>query len=277
MTTIGFIGTGNMTTAMLAGMRSMPDLGEFRIVLYDVDREKALALARDTAEVAESIGALTSASDLIFLAVKPQDITAVLGEIAPQYTSQKTIVSIAAGIGAETIRAAAGESARVVLAMPNTPMLLGRGAIALAAPEDPADGHFALVRRIFGSCGHTEIIPADKMCEIIPYGGSAPAFIYRYALEFAATAPSYGIDPGAALRLFCHSLIGSAEMMLRGDDTPQELIARVSSKGGTTVAGLSAMDERDLKGLVGETVARCVDRARELSGAPALGMASKKS
>lgn len=201
----------------------------------------------------------------VFLAVKPQQLDEVLAEIAPVVTEDKVIVSICAGITDEYIASKTIGGAKVVLVMPNTPLLLGEGATALSRSDTVTDEEFGFVMSIFSSCGICAVVPKDKMKEIIAVNGSSPAFIYLYAQSFIEYAKRVGIDEEAAVQLFAKSLIGSAKMITDSGKTIDELITMVSSKGGTTIAGLEKLREGGLDAAVQACCEACTNRAYELS------------
>ena len=149
--------------------------------------------------------------------------------------------------------------------MPNTPLLLGEGATALSHSESVTEEEFAIICGIFGCCGVYAVIPKDKMKEIIAINGSSPAFIYLYAESFIKYAKSVGIDEEVAKKLFAKSLIGSAKMITDSGNTIEKLIEMVSSKGGTTIAGLEKLREGDLDEAVQNCCKACTARAYELS------------
>ena len=155
--------------------------------------------------------------------------------------------------------------AKVVLVMPNTPLLLGEGATALSRSDSVTDEEFELVCNIFGSCGMYAVISKDKMKEIIAINGSSPAFIYLYAQAFVEYAKSVDIDETVARDLFAKSLIGSAKMITDSGKSLDELIEMVSSKGGTTIAGLEKLREGGLPKAVEDCCKACTKRAYELS------------
>ena len=203
--------------------------------------------------------------EIVLLAVKPQNIEKVLTEMAPHYTSEKIIVSIAAGISAACIRRLIGcEKAKVVLVMPNTPMLIGYGAVAMSHDDLVTTEEFCFVKDIFSSAAKVEEIPAHLMNEVIPINGSSPAFIYLFAKLVSEYSDKLGIPYETANRLFCNTLIGSAQMMLQSDKTHQQLIDMVTSPGGTTFAMLDALKECDFAHAVDESFDRCIKRAYEL-------------
>lgn len=265
MTNVGFIGCGNMGFAIMKGILSA-DIGS-DIKLYAFDKSEA-ALEKAVAAGVVGLGSapeVVGSCKYVFLAVKPQQLDEVLEEIASQVTEDTVIVSICAGITDDYIRSKTIPDAKVVLVMPNTPLLLGEGATALAMGDRCTDDEFGLVCDIFSSSGKVAVIGKDKMKEIIAINGSSPAFIYLYAQAFIDYAESVGIDREVAKELFSQSLIGSAKMMTDSGKTITELITMVSSKGGTTLAGLEKLREGGLHKTVEECCKACTKRAYELS------------
>lgn len=262
MKKLGFIGVGNMGGAILKGIEGK--LGNTAVFAYDANPEKLENITLMGATAAGSAKEIADKCGYILLAVKPQHLAEVLGEIKPSVTENTVFISICAGISAEFIRERTIPNAKVVLVMPNTPMMLGCGASAMSCDDTVTDEEFAFARKIISSCGITEVIPTDKMKEIIAVNGSSPAFIYLYAKGFVDYADSVGIDKGAALRLFAQSLIGSAKMLTESGMTVDELIKQVSSPGGTTIAGLDKLYEGDLTGDVKRACEACTKRAYEL-------------
>ncbi|MDE7363189.1 MAG: pyrroline-5-carboxylate reductase [Oscillospiraceae bacterium] len=264
MTKLGFIGVGNMGGAIIKGINGK--LGNTAVFAYDSNEEKLKDLRFVGATAAPSVFEIAKKCDYILLAVKPQQLDGVLADIKSAANEGVVIISICAGISAEYIRERTFANAKVVLVMPNTPMMLGVGASAMSRDGMVSDDEFAFARKIIGSCGITEVIPADKMKEVIAINGSSPAFIYVYAKGFVQYAQSVGIDPGAALRLFAQSLIGSAKMMTESGMTVDELIKQVSSPGGTTLAGLEVLEHSGLVHTAINACEACTKRAYELGG-----------
>ena len=265
---LGFLGAGNMGTAMMRGIAAS-DLcksGEInQIYAFDTDAEKLKKLADAGIQSCESAQALCDTVDFLVLAVKPQVLGGVLDAL--RIRSEQVIISICAGISAEFIRSHTIADARIILCMPNTPLMLGLGATALAKCEGITDPEFQLAMQMFATCGIAEEIPENKMREIIAVNSSSPAFLYLYAKGFLDYAKSEGLDDGAALRLFAQAMIGSAKMMTDSGYSIDELIKMVSSPGGTTLAGLSELYDGDLTGTVRKCCEHCTDRAYELAGA----------
>lgn len=262
MTKLGFIGVGNMGCAIIKGANGK--LGNTAVFAYDADPAKLSGLTEYGATAADSIRELAEKCDYLLLAVKPQQLDGVLSEVKPVLREGTVIISICAGISAEYIKERTAPQAKVVLVMPNTPMMLGAGASAMSRGEGVSDAEFAFARKIIGSCGITEEIPSDKMKEVIAINGSSPAFIYLFAKGFVDYADKAGIDKEAALRLFAQTLTGSAKMLTDSGMSVDELIKQVSSPGGTTLAGLDRLYAGRLTDVVEDACGACTKRAYEL-------------
>lgn len=263
--TIGFIGSGNMGTAIMKGISSSSMAKDVELFAFDPDSSKVSALAESGVSSCSSEQELVSKCKYVFLAVKPQIIEGVLEAAAPAATTETVFVSIAAGISDEFIAKKTLPEAKVILVMPNTPLLLGEGASALSHNDKVTDEEFNVILTIFRTCGKAAVISKDKMKEIIAINGSSPAFIYLYAKGFIDYAASVGIDANAATELFTQSLIGSAKMITDSGKTIDELIKMVSSPGGTTLAGLDRLYEGNLTDVVKNCCESCTKRAYELS------------
>lgn len=262
MTKLGFIGIGNMGGAIIKGINGK--LGNTAVFAYDSNPEKLKNVGFAGATAASGVQELAEKCDYLLLAVKPQQLDSVLEEIKSSGNDKLVIISICAGISAEYIRERTFAEAKVVLVMPNTPMMLGYGAAAMSCDGKASDEEFAFARKIIGSCGITEVVPPDKMKEVIAINGSSPAFIYLYAKGFVDYADKVGIDKDAALKLFAQTLIGSAKMMTESGMTIDELIKQVSSPGGTTLAGLDKLYEGKLTDVAISACEACTKRAYEL-------------
>lgn len=265
--TIGFLGVGNMGSAMLHGIAAseLCCSGEITgIYAYDANTEKCQSLRQEGVTVCENEQALCDAVDFLILAVKPQVLADVLDSI--RIRPQQVVISICAGISAEMIRSHTLPNAKIILVMPNTPLMLGEGASALAKCDGVSKEEFALAMKMFATCGVAEEIPEQKMREIIAVNGSSPAFLYLYAKAFLDYAGAEGIDSKAALSLFAQSMIGSAKMLTDSGYSVDELIRMVSSPGGTTLAGLDRLYEGKLEETVKKCCESCTARAYALAG-----------
>ncbi len=263
MIKLGFLGAGNMGSAIMKGLSA--GNSEIDVLAYDKDSEKLNALKSFGVTPAEDEKALVKNSDYILLAVKPQVLGSVLDTIKDEVTPDKVIISICAGISEDFIRNHTLKNARVVLVMPNTPMMLGLGASAISRADNVTDEEFSVAKSVIESCGIAVEIPISKMKEVIAINGSSPAFIYLFAKGFVDYAEKVGIDADSALKLFAQSLIGSAKMLTDSGMTVAELIKQVSSPGGTTIAGLDKLYEGNLTEVVGSCCENCTKRAYELA------------
>ncbi len=263
MKTIGFIGAGNMATAIVKGLLAQDYPGD-RILVFDLCDEKLDYMRSLGVKTAEGVRSAAESSDIIVLAVKPQNYPEVLEELKPVADLNKTVVSIAAGISIAYVRTALGCDCPVVRVMPNTPLLLKKGASALCPSENISEEDKALVHRMFAGSGVCEYIEEAHMNEIIAVNGSSPAYIYLFAKSMAEYAESCGIDYGKAMNLICATLEGSAKMLRESGDSADTLIQKVSSKGGTTIAALDRLYAHDFSGIIKEAMQACTDRAEEL-------------
>lgn len=262
---IGFIGAGNMGSAIMKGIASGKDAKNISLYAYDPDKSKIEALAEFGVKECIDEASLTKKCKYVFLAVKPQIIETVIENTASGADNDTVFISIAAGITDDFIKSKTFPEAKVILVMPNTPLLLGEGASALSRSENVTDEEFDFIFNIFCTCGKAAVISKDKMKEIIAINGSSPAFIYLFAKGFINYADSVGIDKESAKELFAQSLIGSAKMITDSGYSIDELIKMVSSPGGTTIAGLERLYEGSLEETVKNCCESCTKRAYELS------------
>lgn len=262
---IGFIGAGNMGSAIMKGIAGSKAADTIELYAYDPDSAKLAALSGYGVESAANEAELTGKCKYVFLAVKPQIIETALEAAAPKASADTVFVSIAAGITAEFVAKKTLSDAKVILVMPNTPLLLGVGATALSHNDKVTDEEFEVIKSIFEICGKAYVIPKDKMKEIIAVNSSSPAFIYLFAKGFIEYAAAVGIDEKTASDIFSQTLIGSAKMIAESGYTIDELIKMVSSPGGTTLAGLDRLYEGKLTETVNNACESCTKRAYELS------------
>lgn len=258
------LGAGNMANAILDGAVSAGYLVPGDTGTYNVHEEKRKAMAAKGYRVYRTIGELCRDSRYLLLSMKPQQAEEVLREMAPAMSPEHVVISIAAGISRKYIQSILGEGTKVVLVMPNTPLLVGCGATAMACCPPTTPEEFAFVRGVFSSAGLVEEIPEDRMNEIIAVSGSTPAYLYLIAQYFCRYAGEQGIDAGTANRLFCQTMVGAARMMTETGKSHQELIDMVTSPGGTTLMGLTALREGGLEPLIRDCCDATIRRAYEL-------------
>lgn len=261
---IGFIGAGNMATAIIGGLLSSGTAAS-DLCVFDMDKEKLAYFSSKGICISANSPDLTKNCDIVVLAVKPQNYAEVIREIAPFANERQTFVSIAAGITIDFVRRELAKTVPVVRVMPNTPLLLGKGATALCFSDNVDAEVKKIVTEMFSCSGVVAEFTEDKMDAIISVNGSSPAYFYLFAKAMADYAESVGINRDSAMELICAAMEGSAEMLRKSGDDPDTLIKKVSSKGGTTIEALNKFYEHGLEGAVKDAMAACTKRAAELA------------
>ncbi len=259
---LGFIGAGNMTSAILEGILHKALASPEDIWLSNRSPEKLERWENLGVHTTLDNAAVAKEADFLVLGIKPQVFPDVLPQIAP-YLDGKCVLSIAAGISTAYIKAAL-PGALVIRAIPNTPLKLGLGATVLAEVSDVPEELFAYACSIFEAAGRVAVIPEEQMDDFIAVSGSSPAFFFRVVAALVSAAEAAGIDPALALPMAAQTMAGSAAMLLEGDHTAQELIDQVCSPGGTTLAALTAFDDFHFEDMIREASRRCAKRSREL-------------
>lgn len=264
MKKIGFIGAGNMATAIIESLLSQNSGKSDFINVFDLDAEKCAVMQKKGVNICTSAVEVMKNSDITVLAVKPQNYPEVLNELKSDVTEDKVFVSIAAGISISYVQNLLECKCPVVRVMPNTPLLLKKGASALCPSENITDEDRQLVYDMFAGSGVCEYISEEHMNEIISVNGSSPAYIYLFAKAMADYAEKQGIDYDKAMNLICATLEGSAAMLRESGDSADTLIKKVSSKGGTTIAALECLEQHGFYNAVQDAMQACTDRAEEL-------------
>lgn len=264
MKKIGFIGAGNMATAIIKGLISQYGGKSDFINVFDLSSQKCDIMKDMGANVFKSCAEVIENSSIIVLAVKPQNYAEVLGSVKDVINIDKTIVSIAAGISISYVQNMLGCNCPVVRVMPNTPLLLKKGASALCPSENISDEDRDIVYNMFAGSGVCEYITEEHMNEIIAVNGSSPAYIYLFAKAMADYAENCDIDYKQAMNLICAVFEGSAAMLRDSGDSADVLIEKVSSKGGTTIAALERLKEHGFYEAILDAMDACTKRAEEL-------------
>lgn len=262
--TIGFLGAGNMASAMIDGILRAGLYQPRQVAVFDINRERLDLMRQKGIQTASDASALASACPVLVVAVKPQQFEEALTPLHGAVGRQTLFVSIVTGVATDRFSALFGFPCRVVRAMPNTPLLLGEGATALCRSSEVDDAGFALARRIFEASGVVEVLPEEKMNAVVPVNGSSPAYVYLFAKAMLEGASNLGIDQAQAKRLVAQTLIGSAKMLTSSGYSPEELIRMVSSPGGTTLKALEALREHGFEEAILDAMERCAARAEEL-------------
>lgn len=261
---LGVIGAGNMAGAILNGVLSAGILSPEQIYLSNHHADKLAPWSERGLHTTTDNQEVVRASDLVLLAVKPQVLKKdVLPELK-DLVGGKCIISIAAGISSDELNKALPDC-HVVLAMPNTPLLLKKGVTVMVRREETIPQNmYDAVTEIFSSAGTVDFIDESQINAVIPVSGSSPAFFFRMANAMVQAAGEFGIEPQTALTLTARTMEGAAEMLLHSGKTAEELTRQVCSPGGTTLAALTAWDEFQFESMMRESFQRCIRRAEEL-------------
>ena len=263
---IGFIGGGNMAEALIKGLLA----GEFpaeRIMASEpseirrnhLEETFAIELTEDNTEVLRK-------SEIIVLAIKPQIAAEVLEEIAAEYSGDKLIVSILAGISCATIEKYFQGAPRVVRVMPNTPALVGEGASAICRGHNASKEDLQLVRQIFEAVGKVQVIDERQMDAVTGLSGSGPAYIYTVIEALADGGVREGLRRDVAHALAVQTVVGAALMVRETGVHPAILRDQVCSPGGTAITGVSTLEKKGLRTTLMEAVSAAAARSRELGG-----------
>lgn len=271
--TVGFIGTGNMANAIVRGMVGSEFVVPSDVVVFDPDRAKREQLAADLGvRAAPSNEELVAAADIIVLAIKPQVIPVALPALADQIADRRrVVVSIAAGTPLarlETLLATdtqPGNQAPVVRVMPNVNAMIGAGMAAVAGNAATTREDIDLVVAMFKAVGDAIELPESQFSTYTAIAGSSPAFAYLFIDSLARAAVAGGMAKDLATRIAAQTVLGSAQMVLESDKSPWDLIDTVCSPGGTTVAGLLALEDRGFLSTVAHGVRATIERDQEMN------------
>jgi pyrroline-5-carboxylate reductase len=262
---LGFVGAGNMAAALVRGWLGSGNLRPSQIKLSDVDVSKRDRCAADAkVGVAVTNRELAEWSSVLILAVKPQAMAKALAECAPVVDATKLVISIAAGVRTETIAAALPNGARIVRTMPNTPALVGAAATALAAGPGATAADLTFAKTLFDAVGRSTIVDESLMDAVTGLSGSGPAYVMVVIEALADGGVREGLSRETALLLATQTVLGSARLLIESGDHPAEWKDRVTSPGGTTSAGLAALEAGRLRHALARAVQHATRRAREL-------------
>ena len=208
--------------------------------------------------------ALVAESDVIILAVKPQIMAPVLREIAAAVDGTKLIISLAAGVATRTLREHLGKPARLIRVMPNTPALVLEGATAIARAEGLEAGDLEIAQALFGAVGRVVVLDEDHLDAVTGLSGSGPGYIAIVIEALADGGVKMGLDRATAMTLATQTVLGSARLILETGMHPGQLKDMVASPGGTTIAGIAALEDGGIRRTFISAVERATLRSREL-------------
>jgi pyrroline-5-carboxylate reductase len=262
---IGFLGAGRMATALARSWVAAGLAHPEHIKASDPLPEARQAFSAATGIQAGSDNReVVSASELLVLAVKPQSMTALLAEIRSWITPRHLIVSIAAGITLNQLEAGLGGERRLVRVMPNTPCLVGASASGYSPGRNATPEDVAVVDRLLKTVGMAFRLPEGLLDAVTGLSGSGPAFVYVMIEALSDGGVRMGLPRDVATALAAQTVLGSAKMVLETGSHPAALKDMVASPGGTTIAGLHALERGGLRAALIDAVEAATRRSVEL-------------
>ena len=260
---IAFIGGGNMASAIIGGLLKQGWPVSHIDVVEPFDEARAKLSSQFGISAQAKAGSFLSRADLVVWAVKPQTFKDAAAQ-TQAHTHAVLQLSVAAGIRSDTIAQWMG-SERIVRAMPNTPALIGKGITALFARAAVSAADKALVNQVLGSTGELMWVDAeDHIDAVTALSGSGPAYMFYFMEAMREAGTGMGLDPAQAYRLAIATFIGAGELAKASPDSPETLRQRVTSKGGTTYAALTAMEASGIKPAFIAAMQAAQARAREM-------------
>lgn len=241
---IAFIGCGNMGEAILAGLYKKNTC----VVCETRDDRRAYLKKKYRCSFAPTTALAVDKADVVVLAVKPQDLPAALMDIKPAVQKQ-LFISIAAGITSEFIEKTLGGKPRVVRTMPNLPAMIGEGVTAVSRGRYAAPKDLKTAEVVLGAVGQVSVVPEKMINAVTAVSGSGPAYVFLVVECLMSAAVKLGFSQNQAKTLVYQTLLGSAHMLVKSEDSAQELRLKVTSKGGTTQAATEVFIGKDISGM----------------------------
>jgi len=261
------MGCGKMGTALVAGAIRAGAVSAQSVVGFDPNPEAGAAFADVTgASTVSDASAAVADAGAVLLCVKPQDAAHVIAGLAASDSGHKLLISVVAGVSLSTLQAAAPASWRVIRAMPNTPALVGKGATAFCRGERATDDDATLAIRLFSSVGIAMEVPERLMDAVTGLSGSGPAYGFLCIEALADGGVAAGLPREQAMTLATQTLLGAAAMVTETGTHPAVLKDAVASPGGTTIAGIEALEKGGLRTALISAVLAAAKRAGELGG-----------
>ncbi len=264
MAKIGFIGMGNMGTAILGGLLKLYPKEELIFTAAHLEKMEEVTARTGVAPGASNRDCAAGCKYLV-LAVKPQYYEAVFQEIEDELRPDQVIISLAPGITIQSLKSRLGRDKRFVRAMPNTPAMLGEGMTGLAygkgvlTPQEEKE-----LKAIFEACGKVTVVEERLMNAVGCVSGSSPAFVYMMIEALADGGVKYGLPRAAACQMAAQAVLGSARMVLESGKHPEQLKDEVCSPGGTTIQGVSALEEGGFRSALIKACDACYKKSTEI-------------
>ena len=265
---IGFIGAGQMATALAKGfIKNGGITAEDMLAADPQDKVQDKFFKVTGVSVVDSNEDVVEACDVIIVAVKPQVLPYVLEEIGDKVTENHLVISIVAGVPLERYSSAFAEGVRLVRVMPNTPCLVAQGACAFCHNDDVTENDLELVKQLLKSVGRCFMVDESKMDAITGLSGSGPAYVYLIIEALSDAGVREGLPRDVATTLAAQTVLGSAAMVLKTGEHPATLKDRVTSPGGTTIAGMEKLEAGGVRAALYAAVHAATERSQELGKA----------
>jgi pyrroline-5-carboxylate reductase len=264
---LAIIGAGNMAEAIARSVIAAGVIRKEEIVAADVSPARREVFARQIGvRAVESGEEAVRGARMVLLSVKPQQMKEVLAGMGRGISNDVLVLSIAAGISSAFIEKnlGGGKAWRVIRAMPNTPMLMGKGMVALARGGNATEADLATARKIFQAGATVLELDEMKMDAVTAMSGSGPAYFFYLVEQMIKAGITLGLSDNEARVLATRTCIGAAAMLEGANESPQELRKKVTSPGGTTQAALELMESRQVGEIVVAAIRRAAERSREL-------------
>ena len=263
---IGFIGAGNMTRAFVKGLINTFSEINDRIYVSNRTLSSVEKICNDfKVNMAKDNLELIKECTIIILSVKPNGFKDVLNEIKDFITDNHIIVSIGAGISINYMQEAIKRPAKIVRAMPNTPVLVGEGMTALAYNQNITNEDISLIIKLFKSMGKVDVIEEKLMDVATAISGSSPAIVYMFIEALADGGVLQGMSREKAYKYAAQAVLGGAKLVLESGKHPGELKDMVCTPGGTGIEAVYALEKAHFRGTVMEAMNNCTEKARFLA------------
>lgn len=261
---LGFIGGGNMAEAIIRGLLAggVP-AGDISVAEPVAARREELRSRYGVDARAENSD-VVSASSAVILAVKPQLFRGVVAGMGSGALDGKLLISIMAGVPTAAIEEACGTAARVIRVMPNTPALVLHGASALCRGAHAGDDDLAFAQSIFDLVGTSCVVEEKLMDAVTGLSGSGPAYVFTFIESLSDAGVKNGLPRDVASRLAAQTVLGAAKLVMESGEHPALLREKVTSPGGTTIAGVASLEQNGFRGAVVAAVDAATARSAEL-------------
>ncbi len=262
---IGFVGCGKMAGAIIKGIIKTGFVSPENILASKSSPQNLEETSKNLGvEITLDNKRLASFADIIFLAVKPNQVSGVLEEIKEFVNTDKLIVSVLAGVTTSFIESNLASEARVVRVMPNTPVLLGEGMSGICSGKFAKPSDVEFVQELFNTVGKSVVVDETQIDIVTAISGSGPAFFYKVIEDIARSGEKLGLDYEKSLLLSVQTALGSAKMAMNRTISMEELISNVATKGGCTRVGVDCMEEKHSDELFHEVIKSTAKKAGEL-------------